>query len=166
EHAPVARLALRLQESRVEPLKEERARAERREAGDRQHEDEARAPALELQAQLRRALLEFHGMLRPGVTTTVVEASGSRMPSEPEASASIRWCVAHVLCSSVSCVHSSASFFAAACSFSSSLKRLRAWCCEVMTPSAQATTRTRSTRLRRIIGSRSSPQRARSRCVH
>src|SRR5262249_10172215 len=109
DDAPVARLALRLEEIGVDGLQVERSGGERGEAGDREDEEEARAPPLELQAKLRGAplealvelALELHFGGLPGVTTTVVLASGKRMPSEREASDSIRLFVAHVLCSSV-----------------------------------------------------------------
>ena len=72
-------------------------------------------------------------------STTVEDASGACMPSLRAATDSMRLFVAHVLCSSWSCVHSSFSFCAAACAPSSSLKTRRARCCEVITASAHAT---------------------------
>src|SRR5690242_12660828 len=65
--------------------------------------------------------------------------SGRRICSCSVAIFSIRACVAQVLCSSCNCPHSSASCLANCCSFSSSTNSLRALCCEVTTPSAQAT---------------------------
>src|SRR5262249_49702323 len=90
EHAPVAPLALGLKEAGVHALQVEAAPGDDGEARGDQREHEARAPALELQAQLRRALEEFHGVAPGTVTTTVVAASGRRMPRLFEATASTR----------------------------------------------------------------------------
>src|SRR5258706_2719198 len=73
------------------------------------------------------------------------------MPSLREASDSTRLFVAHVLCSSCSCVHSSFSFCATAWAPSSSLKTLRARCCDVITASAHAMANARSRTFRRAI---------------
>ena len=178
EDAAVTRLALRLEEIGVHRLQVERAPRKDGEARAHEPEHEARAPSLELQAQLRRSLLEVHGDLilsperaPPGassVTTTVVVGSGSRMPRWREATASMRLFVAHVPCSSCSCVNSSSRRLAAACSASRSMKSLRAWCCDVTTASAQATRRTRKSAFKRVTPSsprRAAPRFARADCA-
>src|SRR6185312_9523669 len=168
QHAPVARLALGLQELVVHGLQVEGARGEGDETRGDEAQHHARAPALELQAQLRGAFLEPHGRFpetagAPGVTITVLEASGSRIARLFAAMASTRLLVAHVPCSSVSCVNSSSSLRWADCSASRSTKTLRARCWEVITPMAQSMASRRSTPATRPISS--SPRLAARRCA-
>ena len=151
EHARVARLALLLQEVVVERLQVERARAEQRAKRSR------RAPTSTKRARHtgRRTQAGCAACARP-------RSSSRRLaPTSAHARAgrarACRACRAAILLDAR--VHAprcspraaagrtrSSSSRARACSRSSSAKSLRAWCCEVTSPSAQATSTARSRR--------------------
>src|SRR6185436_9842933 len=142
-HARIARLALLLQEVGLHRLQPHRARGEYGEAGAEGNQHHACAPHGQAHQALR--CLAHRPVSRP--TRRTRRGSAARRPSERVASFSTRECSPQVLASSCRRPYSASSSRAAACSRSSCEKARRPLCCEVTSPSAQAT---RTARRRRF----------------
>src|SRR4051812_8752544 len=141
EEARIARVTLALQELGFERLEIERAPSEEREACGERRKHEPRSPDREPDQPLG------HRAHRDGATSLTRRGSGARMPRVEAAILSTRWARPQVLASSCNCPCSMSSSRARFCSRSRSENSFLALCCEVTSPSAQAT---RTARRRRF----------------
>src|SRR5690606_27591488 len=130
--ARVARVALLLEKRLIDELQLHGTREERNRREHEQHEHEPQTAA-ELFLGKGAGLATYHG-----VTIRTSFGRGITMRKLPRAVCSTRPCVAHALCSSLSCPHSISSASRSACSDCSSTNNVRVSWRDQTTASAEA----------------------------